>query len=328
MTSAAWLCLVLLAAEPQPAVNFDTEIIPVLTKAGCNSGACHGAAAGRGGFHLSLLGADAASDYETIVHALEGRRVNLAHPESSLLLTKSTGQLDHGGDAALAGDGPGANRILAWVREGAPRGVRRRLTNLDITPGRVVCEELPARVPLKVIARFDDGLPEDVTAWTVFTSSDPGAVTIDENHVAHVLRRGQHDVIVRYLDRVTPIQFAVPFSETPVDLAGEKTAGFIDDEVLKTLTELRLPVSPPASDDTWLRRVTLDLTGRLPEPSVIDSFLADQSPEKREQMVNRLLSSDAFADYWTLRFARLLRLHSLPNDQEAVKAYSRWLHDG
>lgn len=326
MTSAAWLCLALLAAEPQRPVHFDTEIIPVLTKAGCNAGACHGAAAGRGGFHLSLLGGDAASDYEAIVQALEGRRVNLAHPESSLLLKKSTGEIDHGGDAALEGDGPGAARLLTWIRTGAPRGSPRRLTSLEVTPRRMICRDEPTRVPLKVTARFDDGPPEDVTGWTTFTSSDPAAVHIADDRTVEVSRHGQHDVVARFLDRVVTIQFSVPFSETDVDLSKEKRAGFIDDEVLKVLSDLRLPVSPPASEATWLRRVTLDLTGRLPEPSTLDSFLNDNSPEKRERIVDLLLSSDAFADYWTLRFAKLLRLHSLPNDQDGVKAYAGWLH--
>ncbi|OAI53469.1 hypothetical protein AYO47_00905 [Planctomyces sp. SCGC AG-212-M04] len=326
MTSAAWLCLALLAAEPQRAVDFDTEIIPVLMKAGCNAGACHGAAAGRGGFHLSLLGGDATSDYDAIVHAFEGRRINLAHPESSLLLRKSTGEIEHGGDAALEGDGPGVARLLAWIRAGAPRGSPRRLTSLDVSPRRIICRDDPTRVPLKVTARFDDGPPEDVTAWTTFASADRTAVDIVDDRTAEVHRHGQHDVVVRFLDRVVTIQFSVPFSETDVNLSREKRAGFIDDEVLKVLSDLRLPVSPPASEAVWLRRVTLDLTGRLPEPSTLDFFLNEQSPEKRERIVDSLLSSDAFADYWTLRFARLLRLHSLPNDQEGVRAYASWLH--
>jgi hypothetical protein len=325
MTPAAWLCLALVAAEPQRSVNFDTEIIPVLTKAGCNAGACHGAAAGRGGFHLSLLGGDAGSDYEAIVQALEGRRVNLADPESSLLLKKSTGQIEHGGDAALEGDGLGAARLLAWIRAGAARGAARRLTSFEVAPGRTICREAPTRVSLRVTARFDDGPAEDVTAWTVFTSSDPAAVAIGEDLTAVVFRRGQHHVIARFLDRVVPMQFSVPFSETAVDLSSQKSAGFIDDEVLKVLSELRLPVSPLATDAEWLRRVTLDLTGRLPEPAGVESFLNDKSPDRRERLVDSLLTSDAFADYWTLRFAKLLRLHSLPNEQEGVRAYAGWL---
>lgn len=153
MHTAALLCLSLLASDTGPSVHFDTEIIPVLTRPGCNSGACHGAAAGRGGFHFSLLGADPTADYEAIVHAFEGRRVNLAHPENSLILAKPTEQLELGGDVAL--DDSGATRLLAWIREGARRGHVRRLTSLQIEPQRMLCDQLPSTVPLTVTARFD-----------------------------------------------------------------------------------------------------------------------------------------------------------------------------
>lgn len=327
MSCVALLCLAVLAAEPERSVDFDIEIIPVLTKAGCNAGACHGAAAGRGGLHLSLLGGDAAADYEAIVQALEGRRINLARPERSLILAKSTGQLEHGGDIVLDDDGPGAAKLLAWIRSGAVRGTPRRLTSLEVTPRRQICSELPASVELRVSARFDDGPPEDVTAWTVFTSSDSAAVEIDRNLVAKVKRRGQHVVIARFLDRVVPIQISVPLSDKAVELSGEPRVNFVDEEILRVLSDLRLPVSPPASDAEYLRRVSLDLTGRLPEPAVVEAFLADKSLDKRSRLVETLLATDAFADYWTLRFARLLRMHSLPNEKEGIQAYAGWLRE-
>ena len=129
-------------------MSFDTEIIPVLTKSGCNSGACHGAAAGRGGFHLSLLGADPALDYEAIVQALEGRRINLAHPERSLILLKASEQIEHGGDVALESDGPGFEKVLHWLRLGAQRGPERHLVTLDVSPTKHLVEGVPSEVPL------------------------------------------------------------------------------------------------------------------------------------------------------------------------------------
>lgn len=325
MNCVALICLTVLAAEPQIAVHFDSEIIPLLTKAGCNAGACHGAAAGRGGFHLSLLGSDPAADYEAIVHALEGRRINLARPEKSLILAKPMGYLDHGGEVVIEEGSAASERLLAWIRSGAPQGVPRKLTSLAVDPRRMLCETLPATVPIKVIARFDAGPDEDVTYWTVLTSSDPAAVRIDDQQRAHLTRRGQQVVIARFLDRVVPIQFNAPLSDSPVDHSGQPRSGFIDAQVLQLLSELRLPVSPAAPDTIWLRRVTLDLTGRLPEPAQIESFLAETADDKRSRTVESLLTSDAFADFWTLRFAKLLRLHSLPNEQEGLKAYSQWL---
>jgi len=325
MIAAAWICLAILTVAPQDPIHFDTEIIPVLTKAGCNAGACHGAAAGRGNFHLSLFGADASADFESIVYALEGRRVNLANPEASLLLMKPTGQLEHGGETVLGPNDPGAQRLLAWIRAGADRGTPRRLTRLEVSPRRQLCDRVPARVPIKVIARYDDGRQEDVTHLTVFTSSDPSAVKIEDDHQAIILRRGQHTVLARFLNQVVPLQFCVPFSDDMVDHSKEPRANFIDEQALALLSELRLPISPPATDAAWLRRVSLDLVGRLPEPEQVKSFLADQSTDKRTRLVDSLLASEAFVDYWTLHFSRLLRMHSLPSENQSLQAYSQWL---
>ncbi len=317
------------ASEPAvgATVDFDTEIIPVLTKAGCNAGACHGAAAGRGGFHLSLLGADPAADHEAIVLALEGRRVNLADPARSLIIAKPGGQLEHGGDVVLPPESDGQQRMLTWIRSGARRNAGRNLNHFEVSPQQIVVDELPAKITLRAIARFGQESPEEVTPFTVFTSTDPAAVSIDSSSVAEVRRRGQHVVIARFLDRVVPLQITVPLSDRPVDLANEPRASFIDDEVLSRLTQLRLPVSPPASDAAWLRRLTLDLTGRLPTPETTAAWLSDDSADKRQRIVDSLLSSDDFAEYWTLRFARRLRLRSLPNEPEAAQAYAGWIRE-
>lgn len=327
MTLLAWLCSCLLL-DGQPAdIHFDTRIMPVLTKAGCNAGACHGAAAGRGGFHLSLLGADPTADYQAIVLELEGRRINPAHPEKSLLLLKPTGYLDHGGDLVLDESGAGARRILSWIRNGAPRGAARRLTHFEVTPRRELQTKLPAAVKLTAIACFDNGPPEDVTEWTAFTSTDPVAVVIGHDHTAHLNRRGQHVVIARFLDQVVPLQFTVPLSDARVDHSLPPGSGFIDEQIIRVLTELQLPISPPASDTAWLRRVSLDLTGRLPDPQLVESYAAETSSEKRMLLIDRLLFSDSFTDYWTLKYSRLLRMHSLPNEEEGLQAYVDWLRN-
>ena len=327
--SSIWLCAIaLLCVTPQEPVDFDTQIIPALTKSGCNAGACHGAAAGRGGLRFSLLGANPDSDYAAIVHELEGRRVNLARPELSLLYRKPTGQLEHGGGVVFEKDETGAELLLAWLQAGAPRGSSRKLTEFKITPARQLCHAPGTPIPLKALARFDDQTAQDVTDWTVFTPIDPAAVQIDDDHVARVSRRGQHTIVARFLNQVIPIQISVPFSDQAQDLTKEPIANFIDEEILRVLSELRLPVSPPASDTSWLRRVSLDLTGRLPEPSLVDSFEADKSNDKRSRVVDSLLDSEAFTDYWTLRFAKLLRMHSLPNEPASLAAYAGWLRNG
>jgi hypothetical protein len=328
MTSANLLVVALLTAAPTRPVDFDTEIIPVLTRAGCNAGSCHGAAIGRGGFRMSLLGGDPATDYEAIVHELEGRRINLARPGESLLLAKPTGALSHQGGVPLQEDGAGAKRLLEWIAQGAPRLKSRRLTRVDVTPARCVVDRQGAEVPLRATARFDDGGSEDVTAWTVFTASDPAAVDIDpETARATVRRRGQHVVIARFLSRVVPLQLTLPLSDTPPDLSRTPRSNFIDDEVLKTLSVLRLPVSPAADDATFLRRVQLDLTGTLPGRDDVEAFLADRSADKRVKLVDRLLNSPAYVEAFTYRFATLLRIQPQPNEKEGALAYNGWLRE-
>ena len=325
---------VVLAAVSGQAVDFNTQIIPILTKAGCNAGACHGAAAGRGGLRLSLLGSDPAFDYESIVHDREGRRVNLARPDASLILAKPTGVLDHGGDVPLDSGSDDANLLATWIRSGVPRGKARRLVQFDVHPQDFIADRTGAQVSLKALARLDDRHDsQNVTAWTVFTSADPTAVEISaKDLVATVRRHGQHVVIARYLDRVVPIQLTLPFSAEAIDPAPRYSTNFIDEEISKKLRVLRLPASAAADDGTLIRRLHLDLVGRLPSRENAEAYISDRAPDKRGRWVERLLQSESFADYWALRFARVFHVHSLPNDKQGARTYYSWLrrqiHDG
>jgi hypothetical protein len=307
-------------------VDFDNEIIPVLTKAGCNAGACHGAAAGRGGFRLSLFGGDPSVDYRSIVLELEGRRVNLAKPDQSLVVLKATESIEHGGGYRLDFDGPGAALLQKWIADGTPRIQRRHLAQFDVTPKSHVIDQIGATLQLKGTAQFDDGSRIDVTQWTVFTPEDPAAVQVDtETATAKMLRRGRHIVVARYLDQVVPLEIIVPLSDKVVDLSSQPRQNFIDEHVLAMLSTLRLPVSAQADDATFLRRVTLDLTGRLPTIEKNRAFLENPSSTKREQLIEELLGSDEFSEYWTSRLDKLLRIRSQARDTAGAKAYHEWL---
>lgn len=329
MTAVVWLLGLLTmfqAVASQDAPDFETEVLPVVTRAGCNSGACHGAAAGRGGFHLSLFGADPGRDYAAITVDREGRRVNLVRPELSLLLRKPAGELNHGGGVILE-DGGREWKVLAdWIRTGRQRGHSQRLMSLTVGPERLVFETVPAVVEFEASAAFDGESPEDVTQRTLFTSLDHASVRIANGNQATVLRPGQHVVVARFLSRVVPIRITVPFGKTVPEFSASD-AGVIDQEIVRILQELRIPASPGVSDDVWLRRASLDLTGRLPDPAVALAFLQDSSPERFERETDRLLESEGFADIWGLRFAKLLRIHSLPNEPESLQAYTSWLRD-
>jgi hypothetical protein len=329
-TGLGVLMLLALAIAPAPvwAVDFDTEIVPVLTRAGCNAGACHGAAAGRGEFRLSLLGGNPAADYQAIVHELEGRRINLAKPDESVLLAKPTSQLPHGGELVLAVDSAGARKLIEWIAAGATRDLSRKLVEFEVDPESFLVEEAGSEVPLRAAAYFSDGSVEDVTEWTVFTAADPASIAMDaqRNH-ATVLRGGQHVVVARFLDRVVPIELTLPLAKTPTDLADEPRANFIDEEVLKKLALLRLPVAARAEDARYLRRVCLALTGTLPTRDEVEYFLNDRSADKRARLVARLLASEEFVEYWAFRIALLLRIRALPNERDAARVYHDWLRE-
>jgi hypothetical protein len=318
----ALLAIALTLDEPE--IDFDAEIIPVLTRSGCNSGACHGAAAGRGGLQLSLLGGDATADYSAIVEQYEGRRIHRSQPTKSLVLRKPTMELDHEGGDAL--DADGAKILAHWIQQGAKRKQLRQLVSIEAEPRDVLLPSVDQESPLKVVAHFEDGTQRDVTRWTVFTPSDAFAASIDlSRSIATVHRRGQHTIIARYLDRVIPLRISVPMTEDAIDLSTETSANFIDERINNTLQRLRLPVSPEADDSTWIRRVHLDLVGRLPRRHDAETFLSDSSTNKREVLIDRLLQSEAFVDYWTYRFSNLLRVFPQPNDKVGALTYHQWI---
>jgi len=305
------------------AIDFDTDVLPVITKAGCNAAACHGAAAGRGGFKLSLFGGDPAHDYDEIVNRLEGRRVNLSKPTQSLIVLKPTGELDHEGGIRL--DESDAETISDWIRAGAMRQQLRRLVSLDVTPNDVIVSRFPDKVELKVEATFNDGTRRNVTREAIFYPTDPAAVQADENGKLSVRRRGRHAVVVRFLTKVRTVQLTVPLHDELVDLSKQPRNNWIDDEILATLEVLRLPPSPQADDATGLRRARLRLTGRLPLPGEVIQYMAASDPKKYQKLVNQLLRSKEFTDYWTYEFAKLLRIRSQPKEQQGALAFHQWV---
>ena len=309
-------------------VDFENDLIPVFTRYGCNAGACHGAAIGRGGFKLSLFGGNPRADFDAIVRQVEGSRINLARPEQSLVILKPTESITHGGGERFGLDHDSTKLLLKWIRQGAGLVTQRTLKRVEISPKKHVGNSLGQPVALRATAHFSDGSSRDVTRWTVFQPEDSSAVKIDpESARSRVLRRGRHIVVARYLTEVVPIEFIVPLTDSRVDLAAEPRRGFIDEEVLDSLTTLGLPVSPIADDTTYLRRLTLDLTGRLPTVARVRAFRADANPKKRKALVEELLGSEAFTEYWTLQLATLLRIRPQPNDSQGAETYHAWLAD-
>ena len=159
-------------------IDFENDVIPVLTKVGCNAGKCHGAAIGRGGFKLSLFGGNPQSDFEAIVRQQKGRRVNLSKPDSSLLILKPTEQMEHGGGSVLDLDEENTQILLDWIEQGTPQKTERTLIRVQIDPARTILDSVGQTVPLKATAFFSDETEKEVTRRTVFTAEDPASVQI------------------------------------------------------------------------------------------------------------------------------------------------------
>lgn len=338
-----WLGLLLaVRAGETTRVDFANDLIPVLTKHGCNSGACHGAAIGRGGFQLSLYGGNPEADFRSIARQLEGRRINLAVPEESLILLKPTEVLEHGGGYVFSDESESARPLVDWIRQGATNKSLRKLERLELKPHKVILRATGESTQLSAIAHYSDGTSRDVTHWTVLKAEDSSAVEIDpESAECRVMRRGRHLVVARFSERVVPIEFIVPLTDEKMDLTDEPRNNFIDDEILASLTSLGLPPSPLVDDATFQRRVTLDLVGYLPFYRQMNRMSSESWDEvfarfdgenklnfgfeSRAELIDELLESDEFSRYWALQLAKLLRVRRARDGGANVEVYHRWL---
>jgi hypothetical protein len=330
-----WLSVVLFINQPPvETVDFDTQVMPILTKAGCNSGACHGAAAGRGGFHLSLYGSRPTSDFSEITMAFEGRRIDRRKSELSLLLMKPTEQLSHEGGTRLELDGRDYKTLQRWIQHGSRREESRRLVKFALASESVDRGDSDTsnsqRCKLNATAEFSDGSVVDVLPWTIFTPNDPSGMSIDEHGIVSLMRPGRHLIIARYLDQVRPLELLVPWTgdgKPPATAAATGTLNCIDDFIDQRLEEMGLVAAPAVEDAGFIRRVTLDLTGRLPSPSAVEQFIESAATNKRLELIDQLLQSDEFIDFWAYRLALLLRVPQAKGNPVAAKAYYDWLHD-
>jgi len=309
--------------------DFGEDVVPILTRAGCNSGGCHGRAEGQNGFHLSFLGYDPEGDHQAITRDAAGRRVARMNPEDSLLLGKATGRVPHAGGPRLRADSVEFQTLLAWVKAGAPRSAGKThgaLTSIAVEPPGVRLDE-PGPRQLRVVARYADGHARDVTRLASYRVNDDATLAVDPVGKAVLLRRGEADLVVRYGSRVVSARVsAVVNPDLDFDFAGRKRRNFIDEELFKRLDALKVPPSPPAGDAAILRRAYLDLTGEQPQPDQVRRFLADTDPEKRVKLVDRLIGSPDFVLAWRIKFGDLLQITS-NRFGNGASYYHTWLKD-
>ncbi len=307
-------------------INFANQITPVFTKYSCNGGGCHGKSGGQNGFRLSLLGFEPKEDYEYLVKEGRGRRLFPAAPDQSLLLLKSTARLPHGGGQRIEFDSPAYRLLRRWVEQGMPYGKETDpvVTHIEVLPAERLMERESVQ-QIVVVAHYSDGSSEDVTRTTQFDSNDTemGEVSVSGQVTTGQLT-GSVAVMARYQGHVGVFRATIPLGVETNNLPAGKN--FVDELVHKKLKALGLPSSQVADETTFLRRVSVDLAGRLPTLEEAEAFLGDQSAGKREAAIDRLLQSTDYADYFANKWNAILRNKRRQDfEKPATFAFHEWI---
>jgi len=311
--------------------SFRNQVIPMLTKATCNSGACHGALAGKGGLKLSLRGYDPDADHFVLTRQALGRRVDRLEPHRSLLLRKPTLAMAHGGGQKLEVGSSDYQLLAEWIAAGAPGpqagdpGIQR----LEVFPAAAL---LKPKDGLQVLVRawYTDGRSADVTHWAKFSSSEELVAKVDSDGKVKVEGYGEAAITVWYSNQVAACTIAVPLPQT-IDakvFASAARRNFIDDLVLKKLEGLHIPPSPLCSDEEFIRRAFLDAAGILPAPEEVEKFVADKAADKRARLIDALLERPEFVDYWAYKWSDLLLVSSRRLPQPAVWSFYQFIRQG
>lgn len=336
--------LLICAAEPerdQPSTSqatsathplkFELDIQPILTARGCNAGPCHGKARGQNGFALSLLGFDADMDYDAIVKNARGRRLAPAAPESSLLLTKATGELPHGGGIRFRDTDEDYRLLIEWIRGGAQRSDASdpQLIDIRIHPAP---HSLKARQveQLNVLATYSDSSTRDVTRMCAYQSNEAAVVSVSpEGELRAGELPGEATIMARYMGRIATWSTAVPRAQTvPAEAyLALPRSNFIDDLVQQKLAMLNILPSEPCSDSQYLRRIFLDGIGRLPSVDEVQEYLSDSEPQKRARWVSRVLAQPEYADFWANKWADLLRPNPYRVGIKTTYSFDAWLRN-
>ncbi len=331
------------AAQPD-AVDFRTDVMAVLSKAGCNAGTCHGNAMGKGGFKLSLRGQDPDLDWQAITREQGGRRVNMIEPAQSLTLMKALGAIAHEGGQRFDLAAPECDILLRWIRSGArDTGVARKLVKLDVTPRAQVLIEPAGKVQLKAVATFSDGTVRDVTRLSVF---DPNNLGVKVSADGAVTREhfGETTVLVRFLGEQVPVRLAFAPERKDFVWGNPPESNFIDAHVFKKLRTLRTNPAALCDDATFLRRAYLDLLGIVPSAEEVRAFCADTAsaarrrehppgdegvaatqPDKRANLTDSLMQRPEFATFWALKWADLLKIEERQLDAKGMEVFHGWI---
>lgn len=316
-------------AKLNPPIEFRNEVLQVLTKSGCNTGKCHGAASGKDGFRLSLYGYDPEGDHFRLTREQFGRRINLASPDNSLLLLKALGEVAHTGGQCMEMESESFEILRQWIREGATSDQvdAPEPTGIEVYPNRSVFANPVGEQKMVVMATFEDGTRRDVTAYSVFMSNNEGAAAVDEHGMVSAKGAGAAFVMARF-DKFTQGTSFVVRSGKEYSPNFPKPVNEIDRLVNQRLNFLHIEPSELSSDEQFLRRVYLDLVGLLPTEQEYAAFKQDTSLDKRAKLIDSLIDRDEFKDIWVMRWAELLQIRTSNGiSPKALKLYDKWLRD-
>jgi Protein of unknown function (DUF1549)/Protein of unknown function (DUF1553) len=317
-----------LAAQDQ--VTFLRDVAPILNKVGCTQGTCHGAAKGKNGFKLSLRGYDPRFDYEALLYDLSGRRFNRADPGRSLMLLKPTMEVAHGGGLRFEKNSDYYKIIYKWIAEGVPFGdpAKDSVAEMQVKPKDIFMQKPGETASVKVAVKFADGQTRDVTREASVESNVPTVAPVDTKNASVTGERvGEATLMVRYQGKFSMIPVTVLNPTPGFAWKALPQYNFIDQKIDAKLEKLHIQPSPIADDATFLRRASLDLTGKIPAPAAIRAFVADTTPthEKRARMIDQLIASPAYVDHWTVKWGDLLQSNRKYLGEKGVYEFQDWI---
>jgi len=316
--------------ELRSPVSFVNDVVPILTKSGCNAGVCHAKAGnGQNGFQLSLLGFEPREDFEHLVKDSRSRRLSLANPEGSLFLLKATGELPHGGGVRMQLDSVEYKTLRDWVSQGAvyDRDSAPKLLAIEVHPERASLKT-DTELQLTAVARYSDGTHREVTRLALYESNEKGMAEVSVNGLVQIKEiPGKVAIMIRYQGIAAVFIASIP-QGSPVDRLPEPR-NLVDEFLFANLRELGIPPSELCDDSTFIRRVSIDIAGRIPNESELAEFESDLAPDKRDRFIQRLLSSPEYADYFANKWTAMLKnRRDDASDIVSNFAFYSWIRDG
>jgi hypothetical protein len=316
-------------ADQKRAVSFTNDIAPIFARLGCGASSCHAAPNGQKGFKLSLFGYDPEADYKAVVEASEGRRINRADPDQSLILLKPTLGVRHGGGKRFEVGSLEYQAIKEWIEAGAPAGGgnEAKMVRLEVVPGERVLVRADAEQQLVVLAHYSDGTTADVTRKVRYQSNDDSIATVSADGLVAAKRSGEAAILVRTLDQVAAARIGVVLSPMVRNYPNVPRSSFIDELVFSKLKRLNIVPSELCTDEEFLRRAHLDLIGVLPTAEEARKFLASRDPHKRAKLVDELLERPEYADFWGLYWSDRLSNSRQFLYEKGTFFFQQWLRE-